>query len=64
MDKWMYKIVKEDVQGFMSRAIDYESLESNLNQLGREGWEIVSCFTTEANGFTREAVAILKKKDI
>jgi hypothetical protein len=46
----------------MGGVIDGEKLSSELNRLGREGWELVSTFDTNmAQGATRDVVLILKR---
>lgn len=40
MRKFEYRLL-DTVGGFFS-GIDYQELTTHLNQLGREGWEVVS----------------------
>lgn len=40
--RWEYKTLHFTKRSFFSGAINTESLELQLNDLGREGWELVS----------------------
>jgi len=40
--RWEYKVIKFSKRNFFSGTVDVESLEDELNRLGREGWELVS----------------------
>ncbi|NMA85976.1 MAG: DUF4177 domain-containing protein [Tissierellia bacterium] len=36
---------------------------SKLNELGEQGWELVSCISTNAGyGITREIIAVFKRR--
>lgn len=40
-----------------------EDFNYELNELGEQGWELVSCFSTNAaQGYSREAVAVFKRR--
>jgi hypothetical protein len=57
-----YKTLKLATSGFTGGRFDAEGFEVRLNELGREGWELVSCFDTNmAYGQTRDVVAVLKR---
>jgi hypothetical protein len=40
--RWEYKVIKFSKRSFFSGTIDPEAFETELNSLGREGWELVS----------------------
>ncbi|WP_374585314.1 DUF4177 domain-containing protein [Pseudoduganella sp.] len=46
--------------------MDTKDFEAQLNQLGAQGWELVSVFDTNmaAHGATREIVAVFKRATI
>lgn len=47
----------------MGGILDVEDFDYQLNKLGEQGWELVSCFSTNAsNGYSREAIAVFKKR--
>ena len=62
--KWEYKAVKLDASGvWLSQGqVDEAGLESVLNQLGGQGWELVSAFdTSRGGGGTRDVILLLKR---
>jgi len=63
MEKWEYKTLKIEFKGFWSRNLDANEFEGDLNLLGRDGWELVSCFdTSQYQGESKEVIAILKRR--
>lgn len=63
MEKWEYVSIKVETKGFLGGILEIENFNRQLNKLGEEGWELVSCFTTNhGEGTTREAVAVFKRK--
>jgi hypothetical protein len=62
MEKWEYYTLKVQLKGVMGGILDTDELTYRLNILGEQGWELVSCFSTNGgNGYGREAVAVLKR---
>jgi Domain of unknown function (DUF4177) len=61
--KWEYLTVKFSTSGvFSSGQLDGEAFNEKLNELGEQGWELVSVFGTNLpEGMTRDVVAILKR---
>lgn len=55
--RWEYKVIKFSKRNFLSGTIDPDAFESELNALGREGWELVS-FTQDQMAI---AVAVFKR---
>lgn len=67
MQKWEYKTIKTEAKGFfLGGVVDTKDFEAQLNQLGSQGWELVSVFDTNmaAHGATREIVAAFKRATI
>lgn len=63
MDKWEYKTLKFKTKGFWGGVMDLEDFEYALNQMGDDGWELVSCFdTSQSQGSSREVIAVFKKQ--
>jgi len=61
--RWEYMTLKLAAEGwFLGGKLDVEKLDSQLNALGRDGWEVVSAFdTNQAYGASRDIVVILKR---
>lgn len=64
MPAWEYRVFKFSTSGVVFRGgkIPEECLATELNKLGRQGWELVSTFTSAiGSGATNEVAAILKR---
>lgn len=61
--KWEYKTVKLRTRGFMGGGkFDETQLDTMMNDLGRDGWELTAAFdTNEGYGSTRDVVVIFKR---
>ena len=63
MDRWEYRTIKFKLKGFSGGILETEDFNYELNRLGDQGWELVSCFTSNgANGYSRDAVAVFKRR--
>ena len=63
MDNFEYKVVVYDTKGFWGGNIESNQLEYQLNVLGRDGWEMVSCTSTsQMYGSSKSMVCIFKRK--
>ena len=61
--KWEYMTVLASASGWLGGKIDAQAITNRLNELGREGWELVSAFDTNMyEGLTRDVVLILKRQ--
>ena len=59
---WEYKTAALGAGGFLGGKVDLRQFESMLNELGRDGWELVAAFdTNQAYGATRDVIAIVKR---
>jgi hypothetical protein len=61
---WEYKTLTFEAAGFWSGGgkLDAQLLTGQPNELGSEGWELVSIFdTTKHEGQTRQVYAVLKR---
>ncbi len=64
MTKWEYMTLVLPAKGFFlgGGKIDGRMLNDRLNELGREGWELVNVFDTNMDaGKTRDVFAFLKR---
>ncbi len=57
MAKWAYKRVT-----FGLLQIDTPEFEAKINELGGEGWELVTCFDRERGGSSRECFFLFKRE--
>lgn len=61
---WEYKTVKTSARGgFLGGKFDANILDSKLNELGQQRWELVTAFATQQGyGQSRDIVAIFKRE--
>ena len=65
MEKFEYKVVTYDPNGFFGGNVQIDQIEDQLNQLGNEGWELVSCTSSnQSYGSTKSLVCIFKRKTV
>ena len=63
MEKFEYQVWEFYKGKMLSTAPDKAIMQSKLNELGAEGWEVVSSSSTHhSNAETRSVVVILKRK--
>ncbi|MCR4646610.1 MAG: DUF4177 domain-containing protein [Oscillospiraceae bacterium] len=63
MDQYEYKVVVYDTKGMLGGCVESDQLEKQLNLLGHDGWELVSCTSTsQSYGSSRSIVCIFKRK--
>ena len=63
MNRYEYKVVAYDTKGLFGGKIDSGEFESQLNQLGNEGWEMVSCTSSnQSYGSSRSIVCVFKRQ--
>lgn len=54
---------KVETKGFIGGILEIKDFDCQLNKLGEEGWELVSCFTTnQGQGTSREVIAVFKRR--
>ena len=60
--KWEYKTIKLGASGFFGGKVNEGELDTEMNQLGEQGWELVNAFdTNQTHGATRYVVAVFKR---
>ncbi len=63
MEKFEYKVVTYNPNGFFGGNVKIDQIEDQLNQLGNEGWELVSCTSSnQSYGSTKSLVCIFKRR--
>ena len=65
MNKWRYQVLEYKIKGGIAREMRPEKdYLTELNALGREGWELVGVIPlTESNGRLSKIHLILKKTE-
>ena len=63
MRKFEYKVLDVVAGGWWSGGeINHQELADKLNELGRQGWEVVSCTDlNRTNGASRSVIIIMKR---
>jgi hypothetical protein len=61
--RWEYLTVKFIASGFFTTGtLDGDAFNGKLNELGEQGWELVTVFDTNwVQGGTRDVVAVFKR---
>ncbi len=63
MKKYEYKILKTKPEGFWKNQVESEKLEGEINNMGSEGWELVSVMDTNmGHGHTNEILLFFKRE--
>lgn len=65
MEKWEYKIISLPVKGIIDISLDQEKVSSLLNQLGEEGWELVTLISDTGTSWaagSKKKQCIFKRK--
>ena len=63
MTQWEYQTVSlAQSSGLINNGtLDVPTMQTWLNRLGAEGWELVSVFTTDSDGYSRFANCVFKR---
>ena len=60
--QWEYKTIKLGTKGLLGGKLDESELDSFMNRLGSQGWELVAGSDTNRTfGETRDVVVIFKR---
>ena len=63
MIQWEYKTIEFKTKGFVGGILDINTFNESLNNCGRDGWELVSCFdTNQSYGASRKVIAVFKRQ--
>lgn len=63
MDRFEYKTLFTDAKGIFGGKVDKYAFQQELNELGVQGWELVSTIpTAQSYGSTRWVISIFKRK--
>lgn len=64
MKKFEYRVLDVTAGGFWGGKIDGQELTNKLNELGREGWEVISATDTDIYGGGTKGLIIVLKREI
>lgn len=60
--RWEYHVISLDTRGIFGANVDLQSLYGKLNELGEDGWEVVSSSPINAGqGYSQEVLFVLKR---
>lgn len=62
--QWEYTTLKVGVGGIYGGKVDEDQLNQEMNHLGRQNWELVAAFTSNARGGPSRAAVLLFKRPI
>ncbi len=63
MEKFEYKVVTFDTTGFFGGNVETRQVETQLNLLGNDGWEMISSTSTnQSYGASKSIVCIFKRR--
>ena len=63
MDQFEYKTLFTDAKGVLGGKVDEFTFQSELNELGRQGWELVNTVAAaQSYGSTRWIISIFKRQ--
>ncbi|WP_235206666.1 DUF4177 domain-containing protein [Paenibacillus tyrfis] len=64
MERWEYRTLKFFTKGFFTGGtLDIKEFDNELNAMGSNGWELVSCFdTNQHQGSSKEVICVFKRK--
>ena len=63
MELFEYKTLFTDVKGIFGGKVDEAQLQTDLSELGQQGWELVNTVATaQSYGSTRWLISVFKRK--
>jgi hypothetical protein len=62
-NRWEYMVLDSNVSNWFVPRLDAVALTSQLNELGKQGWEVVGMSSLEGmpHGRTRDFILVLKR---
>ena len=62
-NRWEYMVLDSNVSNWFLPKLDAGALTNQLNELGKQGWEVVGMSSMEGlpRGSTRDLILVLKR---
>ncbi|GAB3992784.1 DUF4177 domain-containing protein [Spirosoma daeguense] len=64
MKRFEYRILDVSAGGFWGGKVDAQELTNRLNELGQEGWEVVSVVDTDIYGGGTKGLLVTLKREL
>lgn len=61
MTKWEYRVISFETFGLLGGLVETKEIEEKLNELGKEGWELISAYATVGGSSSRRVVYNFKR---
>jgi hypothetical protein len=62
-ERWEYRVILIGTEGLFGPKVNVEQIGTYLNQVGEDGWELISTTPiTRGDGRTSELLCILKRR--
>lgn len=63
MKRFEYKTITEDAKGLFGGKVNTEEYDRKINELGMQGWELISVISSnESYGSTRYVLSTFKRE--
>jgi len=59
--RWEYKVIEFKKRSAWSGKVQIQELQSELDNLGRQGWELIQASLVSAQAFGQSPMLILKR---
>ena len=64
MTRFEYTVLEIPTKGFLGYKIDFESLNTQLNDMGRKGWEVITLSNSNLHQGSSKGMLIILKREL
>ena len=64
MQKFEYTVIEIPTKGFWGYKIDFETLNAQLNEMGRKGWEVITLSNSNLHQGSSKGMLIILKREL